>query len=173
MFRRPSHDPCPFCDYLSGATPCAFIVPTVSAVMNRAQYEKGAVLLVPNNHLQSIVGLDRELMADLGALAERFAETAIRAFGAVGAERVPEQRRTGRPADSALPRASGAALSAQGIPYLPGGTLPAHVARATARACRNPAQSLGRHQGPGRLVSRTGLGNQELDPRLLGSGARR
>jgi len=86
VFRIPSHDRCPFCDYLSGATPCAFVTQerTASAFMNRAQYEKGAVLLVPNRHRESILDLDRELMGDLGELAQRVAAAAIRAFGAVG-----------------------------------------------------------------------------------------
>lgn len=52
--------------------------------MNRAQYERGAVLLVPNRHLETILDLDEELMRDLYAEAQRLAFGMIDAFGAVG-----------------------------------------------------------------------------------------
>lgn len=52
--------------------------------MNRAQYEKGAVLLVPNRHVASVLDLDDELMHDVLAEAQRIAGAMIRAFGAVG-----------------------------------------------------------------------------------------
>ena len=86
MFQIPPNHRCPFCDYLAGATPCAFVTRerSVSVFMNRAQYEKGAALLVPNAHLESILDLDRELMGDLLAEAQRIAHAMIRAFGAVG-----------------------------------------------------------------------------------------
>lgn len=53
--------------------------------MNRAQYERGAVLLVPNRHLETILDLDEELMRDLYAEAQRLAFGVIGAFGAFGA----------------------------------------------------------------------------------------
>lgn len=86
MFHIPVNERCPFCDYLSGATPCAFVTRerTVSVFMNRAQYEKGAVLLVPNRHVQSVLDLDHELMHDVLAEAQRIARAMIHAFGAVG-----------------------------------------------------------------------------------------
>lgn len=86
MFEIPVNHGCPFCDYLAEKTPCAFVTrrDAVSVFMNRAQYEKGAVLLVPNRHLESILDLDRELMADLLVEAQRIATAMIRAFGAVG-----------------------------------------------------------------------------------------
>jgi histidine triad (HIT) family protein len=52
--------------------------------MNRAQYERGAVLLVPNRHLETILDLDEELMRDLYVEAQRLASGMIGAFGAVG-----------------------------------------------------------------------------------------
>ena len=58
--------------------------PAVSTFMNRAQYEKGAVLLIPNRHVENIIDLDAELMLDLYQEAQRFAHAFIKAFGAVG-----------------------------------------------------------------------------------------
>lgn len=85
-FETPVHDRCPFCDYLSGAERCAFVTRStgVSAFMNRAQYEQGAVLLVPNRHLETILELDDGLMRELYAHAQLLARGMIKAFGAVG-----------------------------------------------------------------------------------------
>ena len=52
--------------------------------MNRAQYEPGAVLLVPNRHLETILDLDAGSMTDLYLEAQRLAFGMIEAFGAVG-----------------------------------------------------------------------------------------
>lgn len=85
-FETPVHDSCPFCEYLSGTTPCAFVArdDNVSAFMNRAQYERGAVLLVPNRHVETILELDEDLMRELYAHAQLLANGMIEAFGAVG-----------------------------------------------------------------------------------------
>ena len=86
MFEVPVRDVCAFCEYLSGSEPCVFVTRgrQVSTFMNRAQYERGAVLLVPNLHLETILDLDEELMRDLYAEAQRLAVGIIGAFGAVG-----------------------------------------------------------------------------------------
>lgn len=86
MFEVPEHEVCPFCDYLAGNTPCAFVTrgDSVSAFMNRAQYERGALLLVPNRHAATILDLDEELMRALYVEAQRLAKAMIDAFGAVG-----------------------------------------------------------------------------------------
>jgi histidine triad (HIT) family protein len=52
--------------------------------MNRAQYERGAVLLVPNQHAESIFDLDTRLLASLYGEAQRIAKGMIEAFGATG-----------------------------------------------------------------------------------------
>lgn len=52
--------------------------------MNRAQYEKGAVLLIPNRHIENILELDADLMLNLYQEAQRLAHAFIDAFGAVG-----------------------------------------------------------------------------------------
>lgn len=86
MFDTPVHDGCPFCDYLAGTTPCAFVTrgSFVSIFMNRAQYERGAILLIPNRHLQTVLDLDDRLILDLHLQAQRTARAMITAFGAVG-----------------------------------------------------------------------------------------
>ncbi|HEX2138245.1 MAG TPA: HIT family protein [Woeseiaceae bacterium] len=86
MFEAPRHEGCPFCDYLAGKTPCAFVTrgELVSAFLNRAQYELGALLLVPNRHVANILELDEELMLALYVEAQRLAKATIDAFGAVG-----------------------------------------------------------------------------------------
>lgn len=84
--QTPEHESCPFCDYLSGAVPCAFVSrgAVVSVFMNRAQYEKGAVLLVPNQHLSHMLDLPPDVLSALYVEAQRIARGVIRAFGAEG-----------------------------------------------------------------------------------------
>lgn len=86
MFQTPERDQCSFCDYLSGRTPCAFVTrgPEISTFMNRAQYERGAVLIIPNRHIENILDLDAGLMLNLYTEAQRLARAFIEAFGAVG-----------------------------------------------------------------------------------------
>jgi histidine triad (HIT) family protein len=85
-FELPSEERCPFCDYLSGAAPCAFITRSalVSAFLNVAQFERGATLLVPNKHVTSLLDLDAELMTALYKEAQRVAIGMVHAFGALG-----------------------------------------------------------------------------------------
>lgn len=86
MIEVPQHSGCPFCEYLDGTTPCSFVLRTgaVSAFMNRAQYERGALLVVPNNHCETILELEPALLTSVYAEAQRVARGMIRAFGAVG-----------------------------------------------------------------------------------------
>ena len=86
MFETPTHNGCPFCDYLSGTEPCAFVTrgKSVSTFLNRTQYERGAVLLIPNRHLESILDLDEDVMRNLYVEAQRLARAFIGAYGAVG-----------------------------------------------------------------------------------------
>jgi histidine triad (HIT) family protein len=85
-FQAPTHAGCPFCDYLSGAARCAFVTrsPLVSSFLNRAQFERGAVLLVPNRHLESLLELDRALMVAVYSEAQRVARAMIGGLGAAG-----------------------------------------------------------------------------------------
>lgn len=82
----PSHSGCPFCDYLNGAVPCSFVLRNerVSAFMNRAQYERGALLIVPNSHHETILELAPELVFSIYSEAQRIAGGMVKVFGAVG-----------------------------------------------------------------------------------------
>jgi histidine triad (HIT) family protein len=86
MFEAPSHDACPYCEYLAGKSACAFVHRDgeVAAFMNRSQYERGAVLLIPNEHVESILDLDAALMSALFGSAQRIARAMVECFGAVG-----------------------------------------------------------------------------------------
>lgn len=85
-FEIPNEDVCPFCAYLAGSVPCAFVSrgPLVSVFLNRAQFEKGASLVVPNQHVTSLLELDRDVMSSIYEESQRLAMAMIRAFGAVG-----------------------------------------------------------------------------------------
>jgi histidine triad (HIT) family protein len=80
----PSHDSCPFCDYLTGVEPCAFVSrgAQTSAFLNRAQFERGALLLVPNRHVESILDLDSELIVAIYQEAQRLAKGLVEALSA-------------------------------------------------------------------------------------------
>lgn len=84
--RAPSADTCPFCDYLAGRTECAFVVrgATVSAFVNLRQYERGAMLIVPQRHAVTALDLTREELSALHIEAVRVGRAAVQAFAATG-----------------------------------------------------------------------------------------
>lgn len=86
MFQVPKHDACPFCEYLAGTRPCAFVFrdEVVSAFMNRTQYERGALLIVPNEHRETILDVEPEVLARIYRQAQRVAAAMVQAFGVVG-----------------------------------------------------------------------------------------
>ncbi len=86
MLEVPRHAGCPFCEYLDGSRPCAFVFrgDTVSTFLNRTQYERGALLVVPNEHRETILDLDSDLLARVYSEAQRVAGGVVAAFGAVG-----------------------------------------------------------------------------------------
>jgi hypothetical protein len=75
----PRLDPCPFCAYLAGVEPCAFLHrgKTVSAFLNRTQYERGALLVVSNAHVESALHADAQLTGDMHREARRLAELSL------------------------------------------------------------------------------------------------
>lgn len=85
-FQIPRDDVCPFCAYLSGAADCAFVArgELVSSFLNPAQFERGATLVIPNRHAESVLEVDRELLAAVYHECQRLAGGMVRAFGAVG-----------------------------------------------------------------------------------------
>ena len=85
-FQIPSEDECPFCEYLSGAADCAFVLrgELVSVFMNRAQFERGAALVIPNRHVGSLLEIDRDEITAVYRECQRLAGGMVTAFGAVG-----------------------------------------------------------------------------------------
>ena len=77
---------CPFCAYLDGRTPCAFVTRerTVSAFLNRTQYERGALLVVPNAHVATVMEAPEAVVADVHIEARRLAVRLIERLGATG-----------------------------------------------------------------------------------------
>src|SRR5688572_8724615 len=61
----PTYEPCPFCSYLAGTQPCAFVTrtPLVAAIVNIRQYERGAMLVIPIDHRPTVFDLESELLA--------------------------------------------------------------------------------------------------------------
>ena len=86
MIEVPQHAGCPFCDYLNGQERCAFVSreATVSAFLNRAQFERGATLVVPNSHVETIVDLEPSMVARLYCEAQRIACGMVKCFQAAG-----------------------------------------------------------------------------------------
>ena len=82
----PTTDGCAFCDYLSGAEPCAFIRrgDLVSTFVNLRQYEHGAALIVPNVHLATALDLSADLFAAVYTEAAHIGGALVRALGATG-----------------------------------------------------------------------------------------
>lgn len=78
--------PCPFCAYLADREPCAWVLREdhVSAFMNRTQYERGAVLLVPNTHVATLADLHPPTLAALLPAAQRIERAQREALGASG-----------------------------------------------------------------------------------------
>jgi diadenosine tetraphosphate (Ap4A) HIT family hydrolase len=85
-FQIPREDECPFCAYLSGAADCAFVArgELVSAFLNPAQFERGAVLVIPNKHVGSLLEVNPPVMAAVYHECQRLARGMVSAFGAVG-----------------------------------------------------------------------------------------
>ena len=77
---------CPFCEYVAGTGECAFIRrgPLVSSFVNRAQYEAGALLIVPNLHLPTVLDLGAETLAAASAEAQLLGRALVNGFGATG-----------------------------------------------------------------------------------------
>jgi histidine triad (HIT) family protein len=86
MLEVPIHAGCPFCDYLDGVERCAFVSQNhrTSSFVNRAQFERGALLVVPNEHRETILELEPDLLGAIYREAQRLAGAMVKAFGAIG-----------------------------------------------------------------------------------------
>ena len=77
---------CGFCEYIAGTRECAFVRrgPLVSSLVNRTQYEAGAVLVIPNRHLSTVLDLDANVLAAAGLEAQAVSRALVEGLGATG-----------------------------------------------------------------------------------------
>lgn len=98
----PTMAPCPFCAYLRGEAPCAFVTrgKKVSVFLNPRQYERGALLVIPNEHVESLLSATDEQFHAVQAEARRCAQLLVQQLGASG---VNVYQNTGRAAGQTVP----------------------------------------------------------------------
>jgi histidine triad (HIT) family protein len=84
--RLPTVTTCGFCEYIAGTRDCAFVNrgPLVSSLVNRTQYETGALLIIPNRHLATVLDLDSATLEAVGAEAQRLGRALVDGFDATG-----------------------------------------------------------------------------------------
>ena len=80
------YDTCSFCLYLSGERECAIVTENdrASALVDERQYERGAMLIIPRQHRETILDIEESELEAVYALAKQMARAAERAYGAVG-----------------------------------------------------------------------------------------
>jgi diadenosine tetraphosphate (Ap4A) HIT family hydrolase len=77
---------CSFCEDLDGSRDCAFVARNddVAAIVNERQYERGAMLVIPTRHRESILDITEAELEAVYLLAKHLAEAAAQALDAVG-----------------------------------------------------------------------------------------
>jgi diadenosine tetraphosphate (Ap4A) HIT family hydrolase len=82
----PEESACPFCAYLSGESEAVFVSrgPKVSILLNPRQYERGALLVIPNAHVRSLADATDEQFLAVQLEARRMARLLIDHLGATG-----------------------------------------------------------------------------------------
>jgi histidine triad (HIT) family protein len=77
---------CGFCEYIAGTRECGFVRrgPLVSSLVNRTQYETGALLVIPNRHLSTVLDLDAATLEAVGIEAQLLSRSLVAAFQATG-----------------------------------------------------------------------------------------
>jgi len=80
-------DSCGFCAYVSGQAECAVILEDdlAMAFVNHRQYERGAALVIPKRHRETILQITEQELASVHCLAKRVVSAAATAFGACAA----------------------------------------------------------------------------------------
>ena len=80
------YESCSFCDDLSGARECAFVVrrELAAAMIDERQYERGAMLVIPTAHRESVLDVTGMEIDAVYRLAREVAVAATAAYGAVG-----------------------------------------------------------------------------------------
>ncbi len=82
-----SYDTCSFCLDLSGDRECAFITDNeyAAAQVDERQYERGAMLVIPKNHHETILDIEESEIEAVYRLVKQMALAAERAYSAIGA----------------------------------------------------------------------------------------
>lgn len=77
---------CPFCEYLSGERPCAFVAreADASAFVNPTQYGHGALLVIPNRHVVTQLDASDDDVRAVASLVRRVARALDAAFDITG-----------------------------------------------------------------------------------------
>jgi histidine triad (HIT) family protein len=81
------YDECGFCRYVRRDAFCASVAENelAMAFVNLRQYERGAALVIPRRHVETILDATDAELAAISQLARKLARAAHGAFGATGA----------------------------------------------------------------------------------------
>jgi len=82
----PPEASCPFCRFLAGEDEYVVVAENQLCVafVNEKQYERGAMLVVPRTHRETILDIEDEEIASVYRLAKRLAGAAVRGLAASG-----------------------------------------------------------------------------------------
>jgi histidine triad (HIT) family protein len=85
-FQLAPYDACGFCRYVAGQLEWVLLAEDdlAAAFVNHRQYERGAALVIPRAHRETILDLSAAEIASLYGLARRLAHAMEAAFGACG-----------------------------------------------------------------------------------------
>ena len=85
-FDLPPYASCSFCDDLSGARECASVAENEHAFaeLDERQYERGAMLVIPKRHRESVLDIEPHELEAVYSLVRDVARAATKAFGAEG-----------------------------------------------------------------------------------------
>lgn len=84
--RLPAVEDCGFCDYIAGTRACAFVRrgPLVSSLVNRTQYEFGALLIISNRHFPTVLDLPAEVLSAAALESQLLGRALVEELGATG-----------------------------------------------------------------------------------------
>lgn len=85
-FELPAYETCSFCADLSGTRECAFVAENehAAAEIDERQYERGAMLVLPKRHRESVLDIEPHEIEGVYRLVRDVARAATLAFGALG-----------------------------------------------------------------------------------------
>lgn len=85
-FALPQYHSCSFCDDLSGARECAIVAENEHAMaeLDDRQYERGAMLIIPRKHRESVLDIEPLEFEGVYSLVRQVAHAVAKAFAAEG-----------------------------------------------------------------------------------------